>query len=191
MTTIEGQGDPFSAHPGQVAYTSLDLEGLHCSSCAPTVERVLRDVPGVRTVAVSVGTGETRIAHDSSTVSIDQLCATVEKAGYGVASVNGSPRTEGGDGPASREPAKSTSREPDQETEAHRREYRRLMRKFWFAALVSIPVLLVAYPEISWLYLPNLFVDSSSERLIWTLFALSGVAALPVLIYSGRQFFIG
>ncbi|MEQ9569214.1 MAG: heavy metal translocating P-type ATPase, partial [Longimicrobiales bacterium] len=191
MTGIEGRGDPIVAQPGQFEYTRLDLEGLHCSSCAPTVERVLRRVPGVRTVAVSVGTGETRIAHDPDIASIEQLCATVEAAGYGVASVNGSPRTDGDVGPAAREPAKSTSRDTDQETEAHRREYRRLMRKFWFAALVSIPVLLVAYPEISWLYLPNLFVDSSSERLIWTLFALSGVAALPVLVYSGRQFFVG
>ncbi|NNF39157.1 MAG: heavy metal translocating P-type ATPase, partial [Gemmatimonadetes bacterium] len=191
MTEIAGRGDPIVAQPGHVEYTRLDLEGLHCSSCAPTVERVLRRVPGVRTVAVSVGTGETRVAHDPDIASIEQLCATVEAAGYGVASVNGSPRTDGDVGPAAREPAKSTSRDTDQETEAHRREYRRLMRKFWFAALVSIPVLLVAYPEISWLYLPNLFVDSSSERLIWTLFALSGVAALPVLVYSGRQFFVG
>ena len=48
------------------------------------------------------------------------------------------------------------------------------MRKFWFATAVSIPVMLVAYPELPWLYLPNLFVADVSESLIWLLFALSG-----------------
>jgi Cu+-exporting ATPase len=79
----------------------------------------------------------------------------------------------------------------DDETAAHRREYVSLMRKFWFAAAVSIPVMLVAYPEIPWLYLPNLFIANVSESVIWLLFVLSGIITLPVLFYSGRQFFTG
>ncbi len=35
--------------------------------------------------------------------------------------------------------------------EAHQREYRSLMRKFWFSASVSIPILLVGYPALPWL----------------------------------------
>jgi Cu+-exporting ATPase len=79
----------------------------------------------------------------------------------------------------------------DDETAAHQREYASLMRKFWFALLIGIPVMLVAYPEIPWLYLPNLFVPESSEALIRSLFVLSGVATLSVMAYSGRQFFTG
>lgn len=79
----------------------------------------------------------------------------------------------------------------DRETAAHRREYRELMRKFWFAAAVSIPTLLVAYPEIPWLYLPNLFADAVPESVIRGLWALSGAITLPVLFYSGRRFFTG
>lgn len=79
----------------------------------------------------------------------------------------------------------------DEETAAHQREYKSLMRKFWFATLVSIPVLLVAYPELPWLYLPNLFTSEVSEGLIRGLFALSGLVTLPVMAYSGRQFFTG
>ncbi len=185
------QGRPSGTMSGEVQYTRLDLEGLHCSSCAPTVERVLRGVPGVRTVAVSVGTNEARIAHDPGTVGVGELCATVEAAGYGVASVDGVPRTDEARDPDESEHAETPDPEADSDVEAHRREYRRLMRKFWFAATVSVPVLLVAYPEIGWLYLPNLFVVSPSEGLVWGLFALSGLAALPVLAYSGRQFFAG
>ena len=79
----------------------------------------------------------------------------------------------------------------DEETAAHRREYVGLMGKFWFAAAVSIPVMLVAYPELPWFYLPNLFVREVSETLIRGLFILSGLVTLPVMAYSGRQFFTG
>jgi Cu+-exporting ATPase len=65
------------------------------------------------------------------------------------------------------------------------------MRKFWFAAIIAVPVMLVAYPELPWLYLPNLFVSQVSETLTRWLFVLSGIVTLPVMAYSGRQFFAG
>ncbi len=81
--------------------------------------------------------------------------------------------------------------ETDQEAQAIAKEYRSLVRKFWFAAAISIPVMLVAYPEVPWLYLPNLFIRETSENLIRWLYILSGLATLPVMAYSGRQFFTG
>jgi Cu+-exporting ATPase len=51
--------------------------------------------------------------------------------------------------------------------------------------------MLVAYPELAWIYLPNLFIENASENLVWWLFLLSGVATLPVMFYSGQQFFTG
>ncbi|HMN29340.1 MAG TPA: heavy metal translocating P-type ATPase, partial [Caldilineaceae bacterium] len=84
-------------------------------------------------------------------------------------------------------PAETT----DTETAAHQREYQSLMRKFWFAAAVSIPVFLVAYPELRWLYLPNWFFTEVPENVIWLLFVLSAIVTLPVMFYSGRQFFTG
>ncbi|HXF61775.1 MAG TPA: copper-translocating P-type ATPase [Caldilineaceae bacterium] len=87
------------------------------------------------------------------------------------------------------EPATEASE--DEETAAHAREYRSLMRKFWFAALIAVPVLLVAYPELPWLYLPNWFTDNISDQSIWWLFMLSGIVTLPVMLYSGHHFFTG
>jgi len=65
------------------------------------------------------------------------------------------------------------------------------MRKFWFAAAVSVPTLLLAYPSVRWLYAPNWLGGSVSEPLVWWLFVLSGAITLPVMAYSGRQFFTG
>jgi Cu+-exporting ATPase len=60
----------------------------------------------------------------------------------------------------------------DDEATAHEREYTSLLRKFWFAAAIGIPVMLVAYPELAWIYLPNLFIENASENLVWWLFLL-------------------
>ena len=68
------------------------------------------------------------------------------------------------------------------------REYRSLMRKWWFAAAVGAPTMVLSYP---WLFpwLRDLLPRGSGElRLLW---AAMGVASLAVLAYSGSQFFTG
>ena len=67
-------------------------------------------------------------------------------------------------------------------------EYDLLMRKFWFAAAVSVPVMLLSYPDL----IPGLRdwmpMGSATRRVVW---ALLGVLSLPVLVWSGSQFFTG
>ncbi len=73
----------------------------------------------------------------------------------------------------------------DPEATAREQEYRSLLRKFWFAALISIPVVLTAYPE----FVPFLREQSDTTlRLIW---AFDALLALPVMLWSGLHFFTG
>lgn len=147
--------------------------GLHCASCVGFIEHSLRGLPGVMEATVSPGTDTALVRYVPGQVDFAAVKAAVESTGYQAA-----------------RPVESEE-SVDDETAAHRREYQSLMRKFWFATAVAIPVMLVAYPEVSWLYLPNLFAANVSEGVIWLLFVLSGVATLPVMAYSGRQFFTG
>jgi Cu+-exporting ATPase len=147
--------------------------GLHCASCVGFIEEALRGLPSVLEATVSPGTDTATVRYVPGQVDFAAVKAAVESTGYQAAR------------PVEEEES------VDEETAAHRREYQSLMRKFWFAAAVSIPVMLVAYPEIPWLYLPNLFLGETPERLVWLLFVLSGIVTLPVLFYSGRQFFTG
>ena len=68
-------------------------------------------------------------------------------------------------------------------------EYRVLMRKFWFAALISIPVVLLSYPALFGLDRWAAF-EEGSDSLLWIWRAL-GVATIPVLAWSGSQFYVG
>lgn len=196
--------DPDAGFCADCEHVRLTLEGLHCATCAPTVEGAIRELPGTHFAEVRVGTGEAVVTYDRRRLGPPDLIRAVEAAGYGVSAVDGVPvddfKGERGEASDARQGHAAHSREShgvgpaeqaDRETEAHRKEYRTLMRKFWFAAAVAVPVMLVGYPELPWLYLPNLFSDAVSERTVWMLFALSGLAAIPVLLYSGRQFFTG
>jgi len=85
-------------------------------------------------------------------------------------------------------PAKVTvEREADAPSD-NEREYRRLIRKWWFAAAVGAPTMVLSYP---WLFpgVRNLFPAGSAQlRELWI---AMGVASLAVLVYSGSQFFSG
>jgi len=62
------------------------------------------------------------------------------------------------------------------------------MRKFWFAAAISVPVMALSYPDL----IPGLRdwmpMGSDTRRIVW---AFLGVLSLPVLIWAGSQFFTG
>jgi len=90
--------------------------------------------------------------------------------------------------PAVRPPSESGL---DATSAGHAREYAALMAKFWFAAIVSLLILPVSFPELSWLYLPYLWDPEPSTALVRGLWAASAVLALPVLTWSGRHFFTG
>ncbi|MDF1499704.1 MAG: heavy metal translocating P-type ATPase [Anaerolineales bacterium] len=157
-----------------LAETQLRIvEGLHCASCVRTIEKAVSRVPGVLDVTLNPATDKASVRYIPGETNLQAVRSAVESTGYSV--VRSAEEPEG----------------IDEETAAHQREYRGLMRKFWFAAAISLPVMLVAYPEIPWLYLPNRFLNEVSESLIRLLFALSAVATLPVMAYSGRQFFTG
>lgn len=68
---------------------------------------------------------------------------------------------------------------------AQERAYRTMMRKFWFAAAVSVPLILLMFAEFS---------PSWSEALMpyhRTIGIVAAVVTLPVLAWSGSQFFQG
>jgi Cu+-exporting ATPase len=71
----------------------LELEGMTCASCAARIERKLNRLEGVE-AAVNFATEEAAVSFDPTRVSVADLFAAVEAAGYGAALPAGAAETE-------------------------------------------------------------------------------------------------
>ena len=148
------------------AQKRIGIENIRCASCVGFIEEELKTTPGVLKASVNLATQEATIDYLPEQTSIDQLNTAIQTWGYKTRS--------------------AISEEPvDQQQAAHEKEYQRLMRRFWFAAIISIPVLITAYPQ----FIP-VIRDWSMEtlRLAWFGTAL---LTLPVLLYAGSDFLTG
>ena len=129
----------------------LPIEGMTCSSCAGRVEKSLNELEGVE-ATVNFATERATVEFDAERVEPEALLGAVEKVGYGTSL-----------------PSAELGREerPEEDPTAD------LRRRTIFAAVLSLPVLLMAMIE------PLQF-----ENWQW----LSLQLAMPVVLWAGWPF---
>ncbi|MFB6293020.1 MAG: cation transporter, partial [Halonotius sp.] len=66
--------------------TTLDITGMSCANCSATIEDSLADLDGVSDVTANYATDEATVEYDPGSVSLADLYAAVEEAGYGAVS---------------------------------------------------------------------------------------------------------
>ncbi len=161
-----------AGYRSEAARTRFRIEGITCASCVSKIEGALLVTPGVLKATVNVGTEEAEVAYLPSVADLAAITAAVGSAGYKVAEA----------------PPPAGAGALDRETEAREKEYRSLMRKWWFGAAVGLFTMIMSYP---WIFpvLRELFPRGSPQ--LWYVWAGMGVASLAVLAFSGNQFFIG
>ena len=150
----------------------LKVSGLYCAECVVKIEDALKAVPGVLDATMSAASNEVRVDYTPAVGDLKLLTKAVERAGPYTAT----------------RAAEASEPELNQEAQATAKEYRALMRKWWFAAAVGAPTMILSYPYL----IPGLrdWLPRGSAAL-WWLWAVMGIASLAVLIYSGSQFFVG
>ncbi|MGN3997498.1 heavy metal translocating P-type ATPase [Burkholderia gladioli] len=72
---------PAPAAAAAAAPIELDIAGMTCASCSNRVEKALAQVPGVSRASVNLATERASVSAEAA-VSVAQLVAAVEKAGY-------------------------------------------------------------------------------------------------------------
>lgn len=66
----------------------LKIEGMHCSSCALTIDMDLEDLNGVKASKTSYAKSETEIEFDCLVLDEKELIETIKKTGYKAEVVN-------------------------------------------------------------------------------------------------------
>ncbi len=64
---------------------TLNVQGMTCGGCVASVTRVLKAVPGVSDVAVTLQPGAARVSFDPARTGAAALRTAIEDAGYDVA----------------------------------------------------------------------------------------------------------
>ena len=154
----------FFEEPASVAdRIELPITGMTCAACANHIEKALAGTPGIRQAIVNFATRRATVVYQPGKADAGAIRRVVEGLGYGVATVPG-----------------GEADEADAEERASEGEYRGLLRKFWVAAVLSLPVLTIAMSH-------GKIAALNFTGVEWLELALT----TPVVFYSGRQFYRG
>ncbi len=148
------------------AQTRIGIQDIRCASCVKFIEDELRATPGVLDASVNIGTQEAMVNYLPEKTVLAQLDKAIESWGYKTRQL--------------------TSGTPvDKQQDAQDKEYRRLISHFWVAAVIAIPVMIIAYAK----YLP--IVRGWSQETLRLAWGFSALVTLPVMFWSGIDFFTG
>ncbi|HVG35517.1 MAG TPA: heavy metal translocating P-type ATPase [Pyrinomonadaceae bacterium] len=170
--------DPAATNVGQLIETVKDVgygtaagaratfivdDSARPAGSSQQLESYLRTLPGIADASFNLGTMEVRVEYLADATDGEKIRRAIEDFGYSVREVQG-----------------DDSSAVDTEQAAREEEYKSLRRKFWFAVVLSAPVLLIAmsHGRISALDFPG----SNWLQLVLT---------TPVVFYSGLQFYRG
>lgn len=177
-----------AGYDARVEEVVLEIEGLEWAVSGEGVARELRRVPGVLSAEVNLASGQARVKLLPEASSSEELAAAVARAGYRL----GAPV--------------SAADAATRERESRERATRELLKKFWFAAVVSVLSMLLSMPLMGsggvegdlfhrllaplmsgfesvfpWLYR----IDHGVLR--WAMLVLT----TPAVFWAGRQFYRG
>jgi len=62
--------------------TRLNIQGMHCASCANIITKRVKKIPGVTNIDVNISTDKANLEFDSNTVTLDTINTTVRELGY-------------------------------------------------------------------------------------------------------------
>ena len=136
----------------------LELEGMTCAACAARIEKVLNKIDGV-SATVNFATEKARIRVAPGAATLETLIAAVTKAGYGAHESIGTSRAE--------------------EKQRRAIAYRKELRVFWIAAVLTLPLVAQMGPMLF-----GQHVELLPRWLQWLL-------ATPVQFWAGKRFYVG
>ncbi len=153
------------------ATTQLNIQGMHCASCVTIIEDALLRTPGVLSASVNLATEKAHIEYVPGHVDLKGLVSAIEGNGY-----------------QARETSAPTESALDREEQERSQEYGVLLLKFWFAAIISLPVIIFSYPDFFPVLRDWLTEGSDERRVVW---GFLGILTLPVMFWAGSHFFTG
>ena len=139
------------------------ITGMTCAACSTRIEKGLNKLEGVTRASVNLALETASVEYSPSQIAPQDITQRVEKLGYG---------------------AKLKSEEKEEEQSYREKELSKQKGKFWFAFILSVPLLWAMVSHFtftSFIPLPHMLMNP------WVQLAL----ATPVQFVVGKQFYVG
>jgi copper chaperone CopZ len=62
----------------------LKIDGMHCTSCAMTIDFDLEDLEGVKSSKTNYARQETEVEYDEEKIKFSEILKQIKETGYGV-----------------------------------------------------------------------------------------------------------
>ncbi len=105
---------------------TVTITGMHCAACAARVEEALRETEGVSEANVNFATEQAGLVLDDSRLTLDDIGAVVEAAGYGIVQPGGE----------------------DVERAARERELRGIRLRLWFSVAATVVIMVLSHAPV-------------------------------------------
>ena len=156
-----------SGYDVATARLELPITGMTCANCAANVERTLnKKVAGVVAADVNFGSERAQVTYLPDLVTVEQMVAAIEKAGYGAIAPDG-----------------ADSAGEDAEAKARQAEIADQTRKFIVGVIFAAPLFVLSMSRDFALLGPW----SHAAWVNWLFWAL----ATPVQFYTGWDYYVG
>jgi Cu+-exporting ATPase len=142
---------------------TIPIEGMSCASCVAKIEQGLSEVPGVVRASVNLATEKATVEYQPGVANPDMLQETIRSLGYTPVM------------PAAHETETSKSKEARKQA-----AYRELRTRFWTAAALTVPVMILSMSE-------HLRLPLSQSASFW----LQLLLTTPIQFWAGWQFYKG
>lgn len=71
----------------KIVKKQFKIEGMHCSSCAMTIDFDLEDLPGVKTAKTNYAKQVSEVVFDEEKVTSEDIIHAIKKTGYSASMV--------------------------------------------------------------------------------------------------------
>ena len=142
---------------------TIPIEGMSCASCVAKIEQGLSEVPGVLHASVNLATEKATVAYQSGVANPDTIQDAIRGLGY-------TPSM----------PAAHEAETPAMKAARKQAAYRALRTKFWAAAALTAPVMVLSMSE-------HLRLPLSQAASFW----LQLLLTTPIQFWAGWQFYRG
>ena len=164
-----------------MAHEKFEVGGMTCAACQAHVDKAVRGVAGVSDVTVNLLSGSMTVDYDEGSVSAEDICRAVDRAGYSAAPEDAGASTPSGAG-AGTSASRTALKSPTEKLEATADA---MHRRLVVSVVFLVPLFYLGMGHMLGWPVPGVFADHAHSMTL----ALTELLLLIPIVFENRAYF--